>query len=79
MAMVGVKGDINGGNFPPTLTEQRSHFGLWCVLSSPLTLSLDLSDKDAVDASWPIITNALAIKTNQDWAGWAGGVFRYVC
>lgn len=60
MAMVGVKGDINGGNFPPSQLEQRSHFGLWCVLSSPLTLSLNLADKQAVDAAWPIITNGIS-------------------
>ena len=52
MSMVGVSRDINGQYFPPTLTEQRTHFGLWCILSAPLTLSLDLSNNTAVNLSW---------------------------
>ena len=50
MLMVGVQGqtpdELHVGYGPwqdfvqPTVTEQRTHFGLWCVLSSPLTLSL---------------------------------------
>jgi hypothetical protein len=65
MLMVGVTVDINGDFFPPTLEEQRTHFGLWCVLSSPLVLSLNLTNDTAVDAAWPIITNKAAIEVNQ--------------
>lgn len=75
MLQVGVQGDINGAYYPPTLTEQRTHFGLWCILSAPLTLSLDFSNATAVDAVWDIISNAAAIGVDQAWAGSPGGVF----
>ena len=39
-----------GGFVQPTITEQRTHFGLWCALSSPLTLSLDFTNKTAIDS-----------------------------
>ena len=63
---------------PPVLTtvESATHFALWCVLSQPLTLSLDLTDAAIVDAMWPIIANAEAIDVDQAWddARGAGGV-----
>jgi alpha-galactosidase len=82
MLMVGVIGGSCSGDecaaasVPlPTLVEQRTHFGLWCILSSPLTLSLDLTNATTVDAIWPIITNVDAIGVDQAWAGSHGGVF----
>ena len=44
---------------PPVLNlvEARTHFAMWCVLSSPLTLTNNLTDSDGLDAVWPIITN----------------------
>lgn len=59
----------------PSLTEQRTHFGLWTVLSSPLTLSLDFTNKSAVDSVWDVITNTHAIAVNQAWGGSQGTVF----
>jgi alpha-galactosidase len=37
--------------------ESRSHFGGWCVVSSPLILGLDLTSKELVDSVWDIISN----------------------
>ena len=58
-------GPWNPGFTQPTVTEQRTHFGLWCTMSSPLTLSLDFTNKTAVESVWPIITNTHAIDVNQ--------------
>ena len=53
MLMIGVQGGCpdegqthgggpwSNGFVQPTVTEQRTHFGLWCTLSAPLTLSID--------------------------------------
>ena len=57
------------------MTEQRTHFGLWCALSSPLTLSLDFANTTAVDSVWGIITNTHALAVNQAWAGSQGTIF----
>ena len=79
MLMIGVgptcAGDTCGGAEPPlpTPTEQRTHFGLWCILSSPLTISFDFSNASRVDAAWGVVTNVDAIAVNQGWAGLPGG------
>jgi alpha-galactosidase len=79
MLMVGVgptcAGDTCGEAEPPlpTLSEQRSHFGLWCILSSPLTLSMDFENSTLVDSVWDIVTNVDAIQVNQQWVGLPGG------
>ena len=52
--------------------ESRTHFGLWCVTSSPLILGLDVSDEARVDAVWPILSNVEALRVNQAWAGHPG-------
>jgi Alpha galactosidase C-terminal beta sandwich domain len=59
---------------PPvlTLTEARTHFAIWCVLSSPLTLTNNLTDSEGVNAVWPIIANPESIAVNQAWAGHPG-------
>jgi alpha-galactosidase len=81
MLMIGVgttcAGDTCAGREEPplpTLIEQRAHYGLWCVLSSPLTLSMDFANRSLVDSVWPVITNTDAIGVNQAWAGSPGGV-----
>jgi hypothetical protein len=58
-------GPWSNGFKQPTVTEQRTHFGLWCTLSAPLTLSLDFTNKTATDSVWHIITNTHAIAVNQ--------------
>ena len=52
--------------------ETRSHFGLWCIASTPLILGFDLNNSTAMDSVWEIITNREVIRVNQEWAGFAG-------
>jgi hypothetical protein len=39
--------------------QERSHFGLWCMMSSPLVLGFNMSNKAQMDRVWPIITNRM--------------------
>lgn len=52
--------------------ESRSHFGAWCVVSAPLILGLDITNKKLVESVWDIISNREAIAINQAWAGHPG-------
>ena len=61
-------GPRNGAAF----VESRTHFGLWCVVSSPLILSFDVADDAKLEAVWPIVSNEEAIAVNQAWAGFPG-------
>lgn len=45
-----------------SFAEARAHFGAWCVVSSPLVLSLDFRDEPTVNAMWPIISNEVCAK-----------------
>lgn len=67
-----------GGEGDPGLSpsETRSHFGAWCIVSSPLTLSHDVNNDTIMDAVWPIIANKEAIAVNQAWAGHSGSPFK---
>jgi len=60
---------------PLSVVEARTHFGAWCVVSSPLVLGLDLRDAATLDAHWDTLANPDAIAINQDYAGHAGGPF----
>ena len=55
-------------------TTERTHFGLWCIVSSPLVLSFDVANETTLDRVWPIISNADAIAVNQAWAGHPGSL-----
>jgi len=55
-----------------TPTETRTHFAAWCIVSSPLTLSHDLTNDTVMDAVWPIIANREALAVNDAWVGDAG-------
>ena len=55
-----------------SVTEWRSHFGAWAIVSSPLILSFDLTNSTTMDAVWPFITNTEVIAVNQGWAGHPG-------
>jgi len=59
-----------------SITESRSHFGAWCIVSSPLTLSYDVNDDAVSDAVWPFVSNREAIAVNQAWAGHSGSPFK---
>jgi len=60
------------GNGALTHTESRSHFGAWCIVSSPLILGFDLTNSQKMDSVWDIITNTEAIQVSQTWAGHPG-------
>ena len=60
---------------PLTVTESRSHFGAWAIVSSPLTLGFDFSDAATVDKHWDTVTNTDAIEINQDYVGFSGSLF----
>ena len=55
------------GNSGLTLEEQKVHFALWCIMSSPLLLGND--PRNMSDEEKDIITNQLAIAVNQDNSG----------
>jgi len=54
------------------VTEWRTHFSAWCIVSAPLILGMDLTDHVSLDLAWPILTNVEAIQVNQLWAGDSG-------
>lgn len=56
--------------------EDRAHFGAWCIVSSPLILGFNLSDRATYQRVWPIISNKEAIAVNQNWAGHPGMLVR---
>lgn len=58
-----------------TMTEARSHFGAWCIVSAPLVLGFNFSDTANTDKYWDTVTNRDAIDINQDWAGFSGSLF----
>ena len=64
----------NLGDGPLAFAESRTHFGAWCVVSSPLLLSTALADDATMDAIWPIVSNTEAIAVNQAWAGHPGRI-----
>lgn len=47
--------------------EERTHFGIWCMMSSPLMIGCDL--RSIGDESLSIITNKEVIAVNQDALG----------
>jgi len=69
----GTHGDLDVGL---SFVESRSHFGAWCVVSSPLTLSFDVRNETLLEAYWPIIANKEAIHINQAWYGHSGSPFK---
>lgn len=74
MLMVGVFANDHAPRAGAALstTEWRSHFGAWCINSSPLVLSFDLTNRTTMEAVWPFIANVEAIAVNQGWAGHPG-------
>eukprot|EP00581_Thalassiosira_minuscula_P006110 CAMPEP_0183741440 /NCGR_PEP_ID=MMETSP0737-20130205/62141_1 /TAXON_ID=385413 /ORGANISM="Thalassiosira miniscula, Strain CCMP1093" /LENGTH=438 /DNA_ID=CAMNT_0025976767 /DNA_START=26 /DNA_END=1339 /DNA_ORIENTATION=+ len=78
MLEVGVRLDDANKTIALSQAESRSHFGAWCVVSSPLFLTHDLRDEDVNDHIWSIISNREAIAVNQAYAGDSGGVYEQV-
>jgi alpha-galactosidase len=52
--------------------QDRSHFGAWVITSSPLILGFDVQDPKVFAGVWDIVTNEMAIRINQEWAGHPG-------
>jgi len=61
---------LDVGNGDLTLSENRGHFALWCVMSAPLMFGTDLRviDTDNLD----VLLNPEAIRIDQTWNGDAG-------
>lgn len=55
--------------------EARSHFAAWAVVSSPLILSMDVTNDTVMDTYWDLIANPEIIKVNQAWYGHAGSAY----
>jgi alpha-galactosidase len=64
-------GNLHG---PLATTESRTHFGAWCIVSSPLVLGMDLRNETIMSAVWPYVANSEAIEINQRWEGDPGRV-----
>ena len=47
------------------INAERTHWGLWCIVSSPLILGFDMNDTTTMDRIWPTITNTEALVS--DW------------
>ena len=60
----------------PSAAQDRSHFAMWCIVSSPLILGHDLLDDAVNDRIWPIITHPVALSISQSYAGHPGGLVR---
>eukprot|EP00472_Partenskyella_glossopodia_P011102 CAMPEP_0197516196 /NCGR_PEP_ID=MMETSP1318-20131121/1045_1 /TAXON_ID=552666 /ORGANISM="Partenskyella glossopodia, Strain RCC365" /LENGTH=414 /DNA_ID=CAMNT_0043064729 /DNA_START=57 /DNA_END=1301 /DNA_ORIENTATION=+ len=66
-----------GGKSDPGLSEAetRTHFGAWCITSSPLFLSMDPRNDTVMDAVWPVISNPEALEVSKAWFGHSGSPF----
>ena len=77
MLEVGVAHGPHGAGDPGlSPAETRSHFNAWCIVSSPLILSMDLNNATIMENVWPIIANTEALAVNKAWAGNSGTVFK---
>lgn len=59
-----------------SVDEDRSHFAAWCIVSSPLVLGNDLTNKSVMDRVVPVVTNKRALRVSQTWAGSPGTLLR---
>ena len=60
---------------PLSVTEARTHFAAWSIVSAPLVLGFNFSDIETVHQHWATITNEDAIEVNQDYSGFSGSSF----
>eukprot|EP00054_Salpingoeca_dolichothecata_P036407 m.274035 g.274035 ORF g.274035 m.274035 type:complete len:320 (+) comp66966_c0_seq1:320-1279(+) len=72
MLEVGVTAVLVPGVRTLNFEEAQTHFGAWCIVSSPLTLSMDLRDAKVMQEVLPIITNKEALNISQTWVGDSG-------
>lgn len=73
MLEVGTAGGATGKGL--SIVEQRTQFAAWAIVSSPLTLAMDLRNATVMDAVWPIVSNREVLAVNQAWAGHSGSLF----
>jgi len=77
MLEVGCQHGPGGAGDPGlTMAESRSHFGAWVIVSSPLTLSHDVTNDTIMDQVWPIIANTEALAVSQSYFGHSGSPFK---
>lgn len=66
----------NFGEGPSREAQEQTHWGLWCIISSPLILGLDLNDTARVDRIWNTVTNTDALSVSEAWAGHPGTLMK---
>lgn len=67
MMIIGFKDNSKVGGSGLTPTEEEAHFGLWCIMSSPLLIGCDLEKMS--ESSLKLLTNKELIALNQDPLG----------
>lgn len=67
MLVIGFRDNCGVGGNGLTLNEEEAHFGLWCIMSSPLLIGCDLSK--IPDSSLKLLRNEELIALNQDILG----------
>lgn len=67
MMVIGFRNNSRVGGEGLTPTEEEAHFGLWCIMSSPLLIGCDLSSLP--ESSLQLLTNKELIALNQDPLG----------
>ena len=67
MMVVGFRDHCKVGGTGLTYNEEVAHFGLWCIMSSPLLIGCDLSQLS--DSTLQLLTNKELIALNQDPLG----------
>ena len=67
MMVVGFRNNSRVGGSGLTPTEEEAHFGLWCIMSSPLLIGCDLEKMP--DSSLELLKNKELIALNQDPLG----------
>lgn len=67
MMVVGFREASPVGGEGLTQTEEEAHFGLWCIMSSPLLIGCNL--ENLPDSSLQLLTNKELIALNQDPLG----------
>ena len=59
-----------------TAAEERSIFGAWTIVSSPLVLGFDVGNDTEVEHLWPLVANPRALDINWQWRGEAGRLLK---
>jgi len=49
-----------------SVEEDKTHFGMWCIMSSPLLIGCDLTKLSQSNKTYQLLTNADLIALNQD-------------